>query len=382
MNKGGVNVYEREKLYEEVWNAPVTQVAKSYGVSDVAIRKICRSMKIPTPSNGYWTKLRHGKPVKRPPLPLDYDGETTKTGIDPNAPKNIVVQTIIEPLSFLTPSERENFQKVTLLFKMDPDKALNKEVLNYNSNKNILNYAISEKEHARAHKIFNGLVYGIKQLGYSLHEDLSFCIRGEVVSFSLVECQSKIKHDITPEEKAELDNYNKAKMKHEWGVRKPYIPMYDRQYNGVLSFNTMKHSCIRDTDKIKLENRIPDLISQLIQQSEILRNERLEREATEKERIERERRCELLKEEYNNDIDKLILLIKESNDFEIATKIRDYIWCIEQKDHHHEKAEWIEWAKEKADWYDPTIDKPDKILGRRLYGSEIIPRKRSSYYYW
>ena len=36
--------YEREKLYKEVWNEPVSTVAKRYGVSDVAIRKICKSM--------------------------------------------------------------------------------------------------------------------------------------------------------------------------------------------------------------------------------------------------------------------------------------------------------------------------------------------------
>jgi len=31
-------IYEREKLYEEVWNEPVRVVAKRYGVSDVANR--------------------------------------------------------------------------------------------------------------------------------------------------------------------------------------------------------------------------------------------------------------------------------------------------------------------------------------------------------
>lgn len=31
----GKNLYERENLYEEVWNNPVTKVAEKYGVSDV-----------------------------------------------------------------------------------------------------------------------------------------------------------------------------------------------------------------------------------------------------------------------------------------------------------------------------------------------------------
>ncbi len=35
-------IYEREKLYEEVWAEPVKIVAQSYGVSDVALAKTCR----------------------------------------------------------------------------------------------------------------------------------------------------------------------------------------------------------------------------------------------------------------------------------------------------------------------------------------------------
>jgi hypothetical protein len=38
------NVYRREVLYQEVWNFPVTEVAKKYAVSDVTIHKICREM--------------------------------------------------------------------------------------------------------------------------------------------------------------------------------------------------------------------------------------------------------------------------------------------------------------------------------------------------
>ncbi len=39
--------YERAKLYEEVWAEAVTTVAKRYGISDVALRKICRRLAVP-----------------------------------------------------------------------------------------------------------------------------------------------------------------------------------------------------------------------------------------------------------------------------------------------------------------------------------------------
>ena len=73
------NVYHRETLYQEVWAMPVTEVAKRYKVSDVAIHKVCKSLNIPTPPQGYWAKLRAGKPVKK--LPLLPRKEQTKLGI-------------------------------------------------------------------------------------------------------------------------------------------------------------------------------------------------------------------------------------------------------------------------------------------------------------
>ncbi len=65
MSADGKNIYEREKLYNEVWDKPVIEVAKEYGVSNVAIKKKCKEMNIPTPSSGYWAKLRYGKEVHK-----------------------------------------------------------------------------------------------------------------------------------------------------------------------------------------------------------------------------------------------------------------------------------------------------------------------------
>ena len=61
--------YERAKLYEEVWAEAVTTVAKRYGISDVALRKICRKLAVPLPPLGYWAKIAAGKKLPTPPLP-------------------------------------------------------------------------------------------------------------------------------------------------------------------------------------------------------------------------------------------------------------------------------------------------------------------------
>ena len=63
-------IYEREKLYQEVWEEPVLVVANRYGVSNVALAKACRKLTVPLPPRGYWAKIRAGRKVTpRPPLP-------------------------------------------------------------------------------------------------------------------------------------------------------------------------------------------------------------------------------------------------------------------------------------------------------------------------
>jgi hypothetical protein len=63
-------IYEREKLYEEVWKEPVLVVANRYGISNVALAKACRKLAVPLPPRGYWARVRTGrKALPRPPLP-------------------------------------------------------------------------------------------------------------------------------------------------------------------------------------------------------------------------------------------------------------------------------------------------------------------------
>lgn len=63
-------VYDRETLFDQVWEEPIVRVAEKYGVSDVMIHKYCRKLDIPTPPAGYWRKKEMGYKVpKKPKLP-------------------------------------------------------------------------------------------------------------------------------------------------------------------------------------------------------------------------------------------------------------------------------------------------------------------------
>src|ERR1700722_16959891 len=59
----------REDLYELVWSKPMRELAKDFGISDVALAKRCRGLGIPVPGRGYWARLDAGQTPHRPKLP-------------------------------------------------------------------------------------------------------------------------------------------------------------------------------------------------------------------------------------------------------------------------------------------------------------------------
>ncbi|WP_428563646.1 MAG: hypothetical protein ACP59X_00770 [Solidesulfovibrio sp. DCME] len=70
-----INHLTRRELYEAVWKTPKSKLAVEYGISDVALAKICKKMKIPIPGRGYWQKLKAGKGVQSEPL-TDFSGNS------------------------------------------------------------------------------------------------------------------------------------------------------------------------------------------------------------------------------------------------------------------------------------------------------------------
>jgi hypothetical protein len=59
----------REELHGQVWSQPMRTLAKSMGISDVALAKRCRVANIPVPPRGWWARREAGKAVKVTPLP-------------------------------------------------------------------------------------------------------------------------------------------------------------------------------------------------------------------------------------------------------------------------------------------------------------------------
>mgnify|MGYP006306033879 CR=1 FL=1 len=60
--------YDRKNLYKEVWEKPMSEACKRYGISDVALKKICKKLRVATPPRGYWAKKATGVEPPKPKL--------------------------------------------------------------------------------------------------------------------------------------------------------------------------------------------------------------------------------------------------------------------------------------------------------------------------
>src|SRR5688500_13840779 len=59
----------RDDLYEHVWSKAASRLANDWGISDVAIAKLCKKHGVPKPPLGYWSRIKHGQKIRRPRLP-------------------------------------------------------------------------------------------------------------------------------------------------------------------------------------------------------------------------------------------------------------------------------------------------------------------------
>lgn len=380
------NIYEREFLYKEVWELPVTEVAKRYQVSDVSISKVCQSLNIPTPPAGYWAKLRAGKPVTKIPLPKS-SKPVTKTGLRTGIENKPQIKQ--KTLAFLSEEERAIVLSVATQIRI-PDKnakmhptivAHRKTVMEWKKKRSeqeikgwnrrgmdpppFLADTVSEETLPRILHMIDALIKAIEPLGCSLTSDLKFVIIGRTVSLSVSEAKDEIKHVPTKDENMQLLKYEEDKRRHSW-ASKPNIRKYDHIYNGRISLTIYNTRNFRDCKSYVVEDRLGEIMIELYESSDILRKERELREEAERKRQEEERRKEERRNRYNSEIDQTIALANLSDDYDTACKIRRYISAVEVSGNLDQKMiEWMEWAKAKADWFDPTIAREDEFFRKR-----------------
>lgn len=407
---GKFNTYKREKLYEEVWTNPVVKVAAQYGVSDVAIHKICKKLNVPTPPLGYWAKVSAGAKVPKTPLPktngpIQITGAKTFEGVEEK-----ITESDKKPLDFLLDSKREKVLSAVKEIEMPAENAqLHKKIAAYRNvvkewnqkdkkgevskRKKDYNYkppflagVISNESLPRVYRILNALFRQVESLGGSVNDDLSLCVRNEHVSIEIAEGQDKVDHVITKQEAQALIKYRDDKHNYSWALE-PQIRKYDYVFNGRLRIGIRQGRYFRDTDKNNIESRLGEILMELYEESEVVRIAREAREEEARKKAEAERLKEERQKRYNVEVERTIALENAAIDYETACRIRAYVKAVATSCGHdgldEKTAAWVDWATKKADWVDPTVARKDEFFGEREHEKNLSEKTlKKTGYYW
>ena len=369
---------KRSQLYEKVWSTPMTQLAKEFGISDVALGKTCKRHNIPKPGLGYWAKVEHGKRVTKTALPESKGGDY-----------EITITAFEKPEIRTEDSDPEQVTQADHLIRrinMDEqpsnpsasfDDAHKYVKMAYRSLRNArkvdsgllaakiqkcLPIHVSTSRLDRALSIMNVLLQLLERYDMSIDsENLDkLNVLGHLISFSLHESLDREEIELTFKEKREQEL-------HPWRHNQP---KYRYTPNGKLTLS-IDEECyplgIRkkwsDTKKQKVEKYLKRFLTSAIEIS--VHQETIDRKNKrwQKERAAEQRRQAEISHKRWQEQSRVQQLENEVNQWIKSQEIRSYLSHVHSLaikkygaiEANSKLGEWVKWATRRADIIDPLV---------------------------
>lgn len=437
--------FSRKELYEEIWNISLKQTAIRHNIKPPELKQFCIDNNIPTPSSGYFTRRDWGFDVTNEKMPLpesdndeiifvpkvkktkqavirdtklenktDKPKEMTPVSQNEHIPikENISEDKYADKLLFLEENYRKKVIDEISNIEIRTNKRVHYCITEYRND--IKQYKKDLKESERSHyiypygrnpnlekppyyddisstslprieKIIDALFYSVEKLDCIVNSEFKIMKDEDTISLSFSESKSKILHELTKSEAEQLVKYEDEKRNGHYPSR-PKINKYDYYFNNKLSIKIGLYT-FRDSANEKLEDMLDKMMIAIFESLESEKRSREKREEEERLRQEEVRRKEEIRNRKELEIERTQQLVNESEDYIIASQIRQYVQAvINSGDLKEETKEWIDWANKKADWFDPSIKRDDEYLGVRNH-KESAERKALkpqgySYYRW
>lgn len=202
--------------------------------------------------------------------------------------------------------------------------------------------------------IFNAIIKALNKQGYQVTTDEG----GHTIA--MIE---DIKIPMRIREKKERVRSTKEK-RFSWKEYE-YVP------TGILVFVTELYSFRRkeyyDMPFVKLEDKTDRIVERIIaegveEHKENIRWEFKRKEEAEQKQLEKERR-----QRVNEELEKFKDLFRLQKRWRQAETMRAFLDTFEEifgasNDFNDEQKNWLAWARNKADWYDPFIEDDDEFM--------------------
>ena len=376
MDSGYMKIVSRDVLHEEVWIEPMTKVAERYGISDVALKKLCVKHRIPTPPRGYWAKLSAGKRVKKTHYTQIDDPYLNSVRI--RGALSGVPEPVAEKFKAVASVPKAQMQEQALLL-VDADKPLHKQAellkarlekaapehggLRSVRHKTGLKASVGAASIGRvavfAHRFFTG----IEQLGYQLKatdDGLVLVVGEEILQMEIKENLDRDPHIMSEKEAAALEKWENGadRRMRTWGFSdygRPTIPEFDYFPSGTLIFQFSEdrsHGLRRRFSDGK-KQRLEDMVDRILMSAQKIAVARVAwREEQERKRAEWAEEARLRKEQErlaNLELKRIEDFDNRADAWARFKKLNTYLDEVRSRrklgSETQGLAEWIEWAE-------------------------------------
>ncbi len=360
----------RDQLYELVWTTPIRQLAPTFGISDVALTKLCRRLGIPTPGRGYWAQKAAGASPHRTPLPPPSPGQRlapVSVGAHRPPPSKETPPRLQVPVPRTLRKAHEAIRALALAL---PDTAVDEHGRLTVRGASGSTFVVTMELHRRALLVLDGLAHALVSRGHevALREDgvgkqklltLAAIVDGHTIALSMVEPLVRSGRPREDEEGEEGQNEGL------WG------PKYNHAPAGSLRLSVLEARIGRDawadTPTRPLDDQLGSIV--LAIEAEAGRRAGLERQEEERRHAAEVRR---LREEEEARMVRLrevqaqrMAALEEDLQtmaarWAAARQIEDFVSAAEQvlvgalRD--EAAAAWLGWARQCAQRLDPLSD--------------------------
>jgi hypothetical protein len=355
-----VVILKREELYAAVWERALSTVAASYGISGVALRKICNKMNVPVPPRGHWARLKFGKRVRVPPLPKLKAGEAAEHRLTHRRWRS----------SEATRIEKQAVEKVTVPEVLDRPHRLVRSSLSAlrrsaktmsraASTESCLDIAVSQESLDRALRIMDALLKALEANGYMVEvtkpgpprhggsqttpSETRALVKGEWINFSLAE-----RRDQVP------DSGESGRPSYRREIVLKSSGQMTLRISNAYWYSRLRQSW-SDGKKQRVEDCLGSFVSTIAVISDSLKAARYERERREQESAEAHKRQEEIQK--RNEIERRLRydLGSRAADWAKARKLEEFLNAFEggmafrlalSSEMLAISEQWLGWAKE------------------------------------
>lgn len=423
----------RKELYELIWKEPVTKVAEKLGFHAPLLRKYCHQLNIPTPSSGYWSKLKFGKPVEIPALP-EYIDEVPS--IDSFQEEKKKRQNAVEQGKEQSQEILNEKDSVNITNNQSEDVPVKKEDAQEDKIYEIEEIADPRQKIQIELKKMDQSLFTVPEMLYAKHPliiDTKEYFRGEKNNKYLDKnpYKSKIKaplnisvqsdsldralriyttiihllqlrgHQIVAEDRwhtyaivneEQIPLQLSEKNKQIANTESNY-PKYLTVPSGKLKFEIPRSSyfrlnpvCVEDTTNMKIEEKILNIIAKIEYEAISIKEEKEKMERLRHQQEEERKRRELeeqkkreIEEKRKNELKELNMAFFSAECYSLANILRSYLeryksFLTEKEIIDEEAEEKLCWLRGKIDWLDPFIEYDDELLTENDKENLICPK--------